>query len=170
MPKINEIRTLQEIVNEMPDDERLYIGSKDGNGFFFIGTKEEYSLDIDLLSGEHYDRMCAALSKHTAEAESMIAHGVRDKLENEAEADYWSYVADFGNSLKMHAKNINSITWRIQSYIPLHKRLVVETRKKRTIPEEIGTAIIIEGYEIGQFWFHSEYQAAKENRKEREVA
>ncbi len=156
------MRTLQKFISEQDNDVRFYIGTSAGTGFIFIGTKEDFEKEIDALSETRLTEMKKSLKDSIPELKMMVKKGAPGQDDDSPlSKDYCEKIASYGRTLANLAKRVVDLPKEIKEFVPYRDRKVRKTYQKDSIPEEIGTAIIIEGNDPGKYWLYSEYLNSK---------
>lgn len=128
---------LNDVVKMIPGD--MYIGADEGSGFFFIGDLEEYEKEIDNTSRKIKARLDLHCKIREEELGTLLAQTNRDRYLLEA--------------IENAKRRYNTLCkWR-DEFINFREREVKEVYKKN-----IGTAIIVKGYEVGQYWTKEEWE------------
>ena len=140
--------TLGDVIEDYAkSDQILHIGTKDGSGFFFIGTKAELYESIPRL--EEFSRKSIGDSLRKLRSELIATDNAR-------------YADDIKpEKLRQYNGKCEELTKKIlrieeQSRTKLMDRQIVDV-----YPRLLGDGIvmIIEGGECGRFWFRYEYTA-----------
>lgn len=155
---------LKELLKTIPDDDWLYIGA--ASGFVFIGQKHEakkklreaekyyfnaytgYKHDADARIKNHPQIMekkqaLLAAAKENGDAKEIAKceHGISN-----AECKYKTAIessAKFGEIL--------------ENYKKFADREILDTYKRKIV-EPLGTIVVVEGPEVGQYWLYSEVE------------
>jgi len=146
---------VKDYIQTVPGDMVIYLGAE--SAFFFIGTRHEFYRDINLINDsyrriyenriKYHNNEISKLKKRIQELNAMI----RDEdLENELK-----YCVD---KMAMHEDLLAKVTDYLNHFIELQDRTVKSIYKRELC--ESGSVAIIEGKEIGVYWFKTEYDAA----------
>ena len=137
---------LADVIDNMPDDEVIRIGSD--TGFFFVGSKAEYYRDIDQISQDYLQTAHKKLKEHLK----------RIKKLNE---DLKKPVVDFAQTKTIQGKIRTAVEKAqynesyISSFEPIPDRKVLEIYKRL---QGDGICIIVTGDENGKYWSAEEYR------------
>lgn len=152
--------TLQERINELDDETVIYLGA--ASSFFFIGTKSEFEKDIDEISRTYYKNMVAEKKKiendrkHFAEVMKQIKK-ISGKTDSKADMDEvvkLSFILNnISKRLQYGIKRIKTLGFHIDNFIPMRNRQI----KREYDRLQGGHVILIDGIEVGRFWFYEEY-------------
>ena len=134
---------LRELIEVMPDDRQLYIGS--ASNFLFIGTKAEYLKSEEWLSAWYYTRSKENLKRYQRELDTIL-NARTLKL----------YRLKQKKTCEQSIERLNNY---LKEYIPLDEREVLD----KYLRIQGGIAIIVEGSDCGRFWTKEEYQEFMEN-------
>lgn len=155
------------------DKNRIYkIGAKDGSGFFFIGTGQEFldkvdNLDLDLRKSA--EQIAASgrkiCRKYCVEAPS-ISQYLTEAMTAADANDGKGFKVSFDGYLAMCKKYVDQSNARYKGMVKkekyakdwqmLHKREVVESYRSEDEPG--GLIVIVTGNEAGRYWSLSEVQ------------
>lgn len=137
---------LSDVIDKLPDDEVIYIGSD--TGFFFAGSKTEYYRDIDQISQDYLQTAHKKLKEHLK----------RIKKLNE---DLRKPVVDFAQTKTIQGKIRTAVEKAqynekyISEFEPIPDRNVLEIYKRL---QGDGICIIVAGDENGKYWSAEEYR------------
>lgn len=138
--------TLADVIDNLPDDQVIYIGSD--TGFFFIGSKAEYYRDIERISQDYLQTAHKKLKEHLK----------RIKKLNE---DLKKPVVDFAQTKTIQGKIRTAVEKAqynesyISSFEPITDRKVVEIYNRL---QGDGICVIVTGAENGKYWSVEEYR------------
>lgn len=153
--------TLEEKLEQLNNDELIYIGSK--SAFFFIGTVKDFKdnhkklqsdwkkkFDNNLVASER--RIKFHMAKKPA-IDQKVVKMFRDlatgKIE-EAVTPYDKLYEDWKSHLDGLERYRTISQKQVDKFKPFMKRKVVESYHR--LDREDGVVIIIKGYESGAFW------------------
>lgn len=141
--------------------ERLYIGSK--SGFFFIGTKTEFMKSCEKLEKKLFNNFKTVLKnakvnlklieKTIIEVESDLEKAKKPADKKQLEKD----LSDLNKRLHLKKVSIQYNERAIETFKPLLEREIIYIFNKTTMPDELGIAIKLEGYESGKYWTYQEW-------------
>lgn len=160
---MNEIKTLTQLIAELPDDQTLHIGAK--CNYFFCGTKAEYETDIDkvsdqLLEGMHAERRkLLARKKRFPTTYNKVAKLTPDTEDEETLkklARAASTLANAANGIISANRRLPVVEQNIAEFKPVRGRNVLDFYP--CLDEADGVNIIVEGCEEGRYWTVDEYR------------
>lgn len=134
--------TLLEALMLIPDDEVIHIGS--GTGFLFVGTKESFARDEDVI----YADCIKAARKNTQLCLKQIQEQTekigkrRTKLED---------LRKIAEEISECCKKLGEYT---ENFIPLSRRSVLDAYPRQL---NDGVILLISGTESGKYWDKTEY-------------
>lgn len=138
--------TLADVIDKLPDDEVIHIGSN--TGFFFVGSKAEYCRDIDQIPQDYLQTAHKKLKEHLKRIKNL----------NE---DLRKPVVDFAQTKTVQGKIRTAVEKAqynesyISSFEPIPDRKVIEIYKRL---QGDGISVIVTGAENGKYWSAEEYR------------
>ena len=161
---------ISKYIKTLPDEQMIKVGSKNGCGWWYVGTVVDFIKMMDEISLE--------LNKSLKATEKASVRNLETKLRNwpspERYARFQLRKNDFEESLTYNAYNAWLSNWftaiakqkkavikakgNIKNFVELSKREVIETSKADEAIEEDCLRILIEGVEDGAFWSTDEAQ------------
>lgn len=172
---------LVKILQKLPNKTYIKMGSIDGNGFWYVGTRDEFLKSHEAFSKkmreyceDRLDRARNVLFRLAKQAPSwsqflIDEFALADKQRREPSAltydDYLNAVKAYEAKLKRSAERAKDLKMYLDSFVDLKSREVIETREAIT---ENALIILIVGNEEGAFWTISEAEKStlKFNRGE----
>ena len=148
----------------MNNDELVYIGSR--SAFFFIGYPDEFINRVDGINQEIFNDLSRkhrnatnAIKNHEdtkpEEGQDKVVRNVNTFTKKvEEQVIPYSILISAWKKRKDHLeKNLSVLNKAVEKYVPIKDRKVKETYRR--IPDakksqEIGTIVIVQGYEIGR--------------------
>lgn len=170
---MDEIRTLQQKMDTLPDDTVVHIGAH--ASFFFIGNKAEYEADIDDVSDEllaNMERELATLRTREENAPAYFKKNYKNLLKKLAGIDPSD--EDLTEKLEQAASLARGLQNATTRLIQTHRRIPVLEQnieafkpvRERSIMDfypclnpEDGVNIIVGGPEVGRYWTLDEYRS-----------
>lgn len=143
--KIKGMR-LSEIIDKVPEDLVLHIGSD--TGFFFVGFKSEYYRDIDQIS-QDYLQMAHKKLKESLKRIKNINEELRKPVVNFAQTK------TIQGKIRTVVEKAQYCENYISAFKPIPERKVVEVYRK---VDESEICIVVTGSENGKYWSLEEYK------------
>lgn len=134
---------LMEYMAHAPEGTIYHIGSK--AGFLMITTRSEYGRDILYWEEEYYRKVKTNIIKDLA--------AIRDPALQQPSTSVSEEKAMKARRKELFDRIRNRLE-ALEHWMPIPKRKVLETYNRLTG----GKAVIIEGEEVGDFWFREEYE------------
>ena len=148
------------IDSSIDDNEVIYLGAK--TNFFFIGTKAELMRDLDDIETWCHDYTLNEAVNAERSWEKSIMSGLPQKDRYGDNKKAWHEAAFTAiNSLGIAQKRLIDSKRAVKEYTPFVRRTIISTYKKDPASGEEGTAIIIFGSEVGDYWTYKEYKNKK---------
>lgn len=157
-----ELLKLQERIEALEGDPIIHIGSK--SSFFFVGTKEEYEKNIDVVSADLLEGLKNSLAsmKHD---DKLFAHNISElskfnpEIKDETEIRRFVTLAKHTcngiRSAIRRAKSIPETEKNISEFVPVRERYSSEPQNRL---QGDGIIIIVQGCETGKYWSYDEYK------------
>lgn len=176
---------LKSALNELNNDELVYIGSK--SAFFYIGHPQEFieeSDNISVLWLKKYEKSknnaYKALITHEAQKPPVGVDGfkqiynVSKRRKENVPVSYETLLDQWNKRHKSLQNTYASTCTALEKFKPFMERVVKEQYRRI---DNTGTVIILRGNESGAFWTYNEYlkkhnmsleELEEEERKEEE--
>jgi len=155
---------LNKYIKTLPDDQMIKVGSKNGCGWWYVGTVKDFIKKMDDISLE--------LNKALKAIKKTSERNLETKLRNwptpERYARFQLRKNDFEKALTYNAYNAWLSNWftsvakqkksiikakeNVKFFVDLYKREIIETSKADEVIEEDCIRILVEGVEDGMFW------------------
>ena len=163
--------TLEEYLSQVDSNTRLYIGSR--TSFFFIGTKDETKDFIKIENSyyntfkSNYHQNLVSIANIEKEIESLnIKIGIETHEKKLKTLNEFLRVNE--SELNQRKLMLEFFKKAIETFKPFKKRKIIYIFNKVTMPDEMGIAIKIEGYESGKYWTYQEYEQRPNKKRTQE--
>ena len=140
-------------LNKEGFDGNVYIGGKQGSGFFYIGP-----YDVEEIQ-KKYDACDKEIRRQSAETEVEFRN-LMSKPINKNVKDIQLMLAVADDIAKLAARTRKYLHYK-EVYTKSINDAPVINHYAKTDPNEPGMIIILDGCQIGKFWIKSEYDERK---------
>lgn len=137
---------LSDVIDKLPDDEVIHIGSD--TGFFFAGSKTEYYRDIDQISQDYLQTAHKKLKEHLKRIKNL-----NEDLRKPA-VDF-AQIKTIQGKIRTAVEKAQYNESYISSFEPIPDRKVIEIYKRL---QGDGICVIVTGDENGKYWSVEEYR------------
>lgn len=138
-------KKLKDVIDFLPDNTLLHIGSK--NGFLFVGDKTELTERIEGISNDLVDTANTYYQKNKSMMESKIEKLINSK----------GMIPEFKEQiykLAKYYKQYKNYESYINNFVPIADRKILDIYPRI---QKDGICIIISGSELGKYWDREEY-------------
>lgn len=170
--KDNTLKSVMEKLNKEGFDGNIYIGGKDGNGFFYIGPYDTEAIQ------EKYDKCDASLREANKYAQEQIdkflTQGMfrRDNLKKigQNRKEQLKLKIDFIRQINALATRVEKLEHYEDNFESKIENVKVYQCYDKTDEKEPGKIILVEGCQKGEYWLLSEYEAKNQDAGDRKEA
>ena len=143
------MKTLDEAVKKMDDDEIIHIGS--ASGFVYIGTKQQYEQMIDSISDRCHKFFKDAKKRYTRKIKNYSEKLKSIDKESETYEKESRMITECIQRYKRYLKQVCGV---LERFKPMRERSVKEIYKRIS---KDGIVITMEGDETGKYWSKDEW-------------
>ena len=161
-------KTLRVTLNELDPDQKIKVGSKEANSFWYIGTAGDMLKNLQFYNAycKAYIESCRRKAenrlKNAIDSYPTIANYTRIELQeskpNPTPAGYIDMLNQWFGSI-LHLEELLRRKERIDNcYVSISRREVVDIGMSDDASDPGVMRIIINGYEAGKFWTYKDAQ------------
>lgn len=143
--KIKGMR-LSEVIDNLPEDLVLHIGSD--TGFFFIGNNVEFYRDVGQIESEYLQTAHKRLKENLKRIKNLTEELKKPRVD-------FAQTKIVSGKIKTAVEKAQCSEKYLSEFKPIKSREVVSEYKKSNEP---GICIIVTGSENGKYWSWEEYK------------